>query len=760
MPRLRSYMIGLVLASLIPLGLLAIGLIVRLDQQYRQATRENVYQTVRALSDAVEGELNDTKASLEALASSPVLDEQDLRGFHDRLVAVGETRHWTSATLIDSAGQPLVDTIAAFGAPPRPVVDRTLFDQVRRSGKPATSGDVFGPEGREAAIRVGVPVTRAGAIQYVLIAGVPPSQLRDVLTAQQLPRGWQLVVNDRNQRMVATSLDHDLFVGQPVTPTMARESARAAEGWFANIDEKGREVYSVFHRSARSGLVLVAVIPRGALDQAINHTLWTMAGGAAALLLVSLAVGLGLGRRLTTSLTTVRHAAEALGRGEAPEANRLVAIREHRAVLDALDQTAVVLRARTAEIASRVTGLTVLANLSTRLVPRGQLHGPLLDILDAGIQLTRADMGNIQLLNVTTGQLEIVVQRGFEAEFIEFFAGVADKEAACGNAMSSGQRVIVNDVTDHPIFAGTEACDVLLRAGVRAVQSTPLRNSAGDLVGMLSTHYRQPGSPDEADLHMLDMLARLAADYVERARTESEADATHALLQAADSSKDQFLALLGHELRNPLGAIANAVALLNRADSSPENRQRAREMIERQVKHVTRLVDDLLDVSRVTAGKIVLSRELLDLGKFVGNAVGAWREAGRFSRHYVSVEVASVRIEGDSARIEQILDNLIGNALKYTRDGGRIAVRVRQDQDDAIMEVADTGAGIASPLLGKVFDPYVQGDHTISRAQGGLGIGLMLVKTLVELHGGTVSVKSDGTGKGSTFTVRLPASSS
>jgi len=159
-------------------------------------------------------------------------------------------------------------------------------------------------------------------------------------------------------------------------------------------------------------------------------------------------------------------------------------------------------------------------------VAKGDLYGPLLDILDVGIQITGADMGNIQLRAPRTGSLKIVVHQGFEAEFLEFFATVQDHAAACGTAMAAGQRIIVDDVTENPIFDGTEARGVLLRAGVRAVQSTPLWTHQGDLVGMLSTHYRRAGRPAERDLHLLDVLGHLAADYIDRARTEPEAEAS------------------------------------------------------------------------------------------------------------------------------------------------------------------------------------------------------------------------------------------
>jgi PAS domain S-box-containing protein len=229
-----------------------------------------------------------------------------------------------------------------------------------------------------------------------------------------------------------------------------------------------------------------------------------------------------------------------------------------------------------------------------------------------------------------------------------------------------------------------------------------------------------------------------------------------ASLRATDRAKDEFLAMLGHELRNPLGAIVGAARVLQMAGGHGEAAGRAGAVITRQVEHLSRLVDDLLDVSRVTMGKAVLNLQSLDLAELVAHAMSTWRASGRLDRHRVSVDVSPVWVDADETRIEQILSNLLGNALKYTPTGGDIAVRVRGDADGAVLEVADTGAGIPPDLVDRMFDLFVQGDRGLDRRHGGLGVGLTLVRRLVELHGGRVTVTSDGPDRGSVFTVRLP----
>jgi signal transduction histidine kinase/CheY-like chemotaxis protein len=230
------------------------------------------------------------------------------------------------------------------------------------------------------------------------------------------------------------------------------------------------------------------------------------------------------------------------------------------------------------------------------------------------------------------------------------------------------------------------------------------------------------------------------------------------LLQLEQSvrERDEFLAMLGHELRNPLEAILTSVELMERKDTNALVRERT--VIHRQTRLLSKLVDDLLDVSRVTSGKIVLEQVPVDLRELVERCVQgqAATASARRIELTLSLEETSFLTEGDPMRLEQIVNNLLTNALKYTPSGGHVAVTLAADGPEAEIRVKDTGVGIEPSILPRVFDLFTQAERTLERAQGGLGIGLTLVRSLVALHGGTVRAESSGRGEGSTFVIRLP----
>jgi signal transduction histidine kinase len=259
------------------------------------------------------------------------------------------------------------------------------------------------------------------------------------------------------------------------------------------------------------------------------------------------------------------------------------------------------------------------------------------------------------------------------------------------------------------------------------------------------------------------MAISAGAVVEERRRVDQEreyllvgAQAARAEAEAANRAKDEFLAMLGHELRNPLAAIISAVSVLDRIGGHDDVAMRAREGIRHQITHLGRLVDDLLDIIHVASGQITLSCEPLNLATSVQRSVSDLASTGRLERHVVDVRAEPVWANADPTRLDQIVSNLLTNAIKYTSPGGTIRVRVGGEEALAIIGVSDTGIGIPPKLLPHMFDSPPQGERRLDHAQGGLGVGLTLVRRLVELHGGRVEAFSDGPGRGSEFVVRLP----
>ena len=284
--------------------------------------------------------------------------------------------------------------------------------------------------------------------------------------------------------------------------------------------------------------------------------------------------------------------------------------------------------------------------------------------------------------------------------------------------------------------------------GIKRVYGMPFAVRE-DLLGVLAILSRT--EHELRHYHLIEAFIGEAAVAIQRHRAEEA-------LREADRRKDEFLAVLSHELRNPLAPIRNSVYVLERAAPGGEQARRSQAVIERQVSHLARLVDDLLDVTRITRGKIQLKRERTDLVDVVRRCVEDQRpmfaEAGVRLGALVSAE--PMWLDADTTRLAQVVGNLLSNSVKFTPRGGRVDLTLEREQGSALLRVRDTGVGIATQVLDRLFEPFMQAQQTLDRTRGGLGLGLALVKGLVELHGGTVSASSPGAGSGAEFTVRIP----
>jgi PAS domain S-box-containing protein len=409
-----------------------------------------------------------------------------------------------------------------------------------------------------------------------------------------------------------------------------------------------------------------------------------------------------------------------------------------------------------AQIRSDADALAKLNELSSRLWAMRSLREGLDEMLAATIEMIGADFGNIQLLNVS-GALAIEAQRGFDQEFLDFFREVsASEDSACGRALRSGERIIVEDVEMDAPFA--PMLHISRAAGFRAVVSTPLIGRGSKPLGMISTHFRSVHRPSEHELRRLDLYARQASDFIERCEADAALKQAREVAETANRVKDEFLANLSHELRTPLNAIMGWTHLLTRGKLDEETSARGLETIARNAFAQNQLISDLLDVSRIISGQLRFESGVVDLIRVIEAATETVRPAADAKGIVLNLmlEQGAGLVSGDSMRLQQIVWNLLSNAVKFTPRGGQVTVRLNREYSSVVIVVSDTGEGISAEFLPYIFDRFRQAESTTKRQHSGLGLGLAIVRHLVEAHGGTIRASSKGVGKGATFTVTFP----
>jgi signal transduction histidine kinase/CheY-like chemotaxis protein len=423
------------------------------------------------------------------------------------------------------------------------------------------------------------------------------------------------------------------------------------------------------------------------------------------------------------------------------------------------------------EYALELEAARLLQNISTRLIQANNIDELYDQILETAMQLLHSDYACFQLFipeRGEKGELHLLRQRGFNEADIGAWEWVTPRSrSSCGLALNTRHRIVFPDVLQCDYMAGSIYLETYNKIGIRAVQTTPLLSRDGTLIGMFSTYWRRPHELTESEILILDVLARLAADLIERAQVEQALRRSEERyrnlareLQKADRRKDDFIGILSHEIRNPLASIMLCLSLLKKAEPGGEQAKKAMEIIERQAAQLSRLVDDLLDVTRINRGKIELKKERVELNALVRQAVDDYREKFKEKEVALDYQPASTElyVEADPARITQVVGNMLHNAVKYTDPGGHTLVSITESNFQQCVEirVQDSGIGMSPQLLQNLFVPFMQADQSMGRSGSGLGVGLFLAKGLAQLHGGDLSAHSDGPGKGSVFTVRLP----
>ncbi len=361
--------------------------------------------------------------------------------------------------------------------------------------------------------------------------------------------------------------------------------------------------------------------------------------------------------------------------------------------------------------------------------------------------LLDADVGFSHRFDENGRSLRLIASYGVSEALLPTIERLEIGAALCGTVAASGAPL----TADSARIESDPKGDLLRDMGLRVYACHPLTAGDGRTLGTLSFASTRRDYFDPEEIEFLGTLSLFTAMAWDRTRAM---DALH----EADRRKNEFLAMLAHELRNPLAPIHNAAQLIRKLGADDPRLQGAREIIDRQLIHLSRLVDDLLDVSRITQGKVTLRKEPIAVNTVIERAIEATRPLIESRRHRLDVGTspAPLLVIGDATRLIQVVANLLNNAAKYTEEGGSISLCTETRGERVLIRIKDTGLGIAPELLPHVFDLFIQGERSLDRSQGGLGIGLTLVRRLVELHGGRIEAFSGGLGKGSEFVVELP----
>src|SRR6185369_17170909 len=703
---LRWYLIALILVALIPMVFFAGAIVLNLGREQRMSVERGLQTTVRALAIAVEREVAASIRALEVLATSELLIRGDLAAFHAQSTrAVAAQGVWYVLALTDPSGQLLLNTVRPFGASLPRIDDRDYFRRLLATGRPAVSDLVAGRTTGQLNVTVAVPVRRDGVLRYILFAAIKPEGLGQILAEEKMPEDWIATISDTSQVVIARNRNPARFIGRELIAPL-KQAVRAAEegtGRYPVFD--GPDAYSAWRRTPSLGWTVAIGIPVSLVDVPLHRSVWRIGLAGLVVALAGGAVAAVVARRLSISMRALATSATALGQGATPICPPS-SIEEIDAVGRSMEVAGSTIAQRTAEVRASQARLKRLVDSSLIGILVGEAE-----------QVTDANDAFLRMVGYSREELLHGKLRWPDLTPSEYRA--ADETALAlarqrGECPPYEKEYLRKDGTRVPILVGSAFLDEPRRQWVS-----------------------------------------FALDLTERNRREAE----HRLrleAQAANRAKDEFLGIVSHELRTPLSAVLNSMQVLRRPGTTAEQARRILDAVERSTQLQLRLIEDLLDVSRVAMGKLQVDMRRMDLLAVVEDAVSALRheaEGKGVALHSVLTSLPGPML-GDPARVQQIALNLVGNAIKFTPAGGDVEVSLHSSDSRAVLIVQDNGRGIEPELLPYLFDRFRQG--AAAKGQGGLGLGLAIVHHLVEAHGGTVRAESAGLDRGAVFTVELP----
>jgi PAS domain S-box-containing protein len=852
---LRRHLLLLVVAAVVPVLVYATIMVVAFGRGERASTERGLRGTTRALTLAVDREIETSIKALEALAASLHLDTDDYNMFERHAGRVLATQPgWRAVILIDARGEVIMRTsrVGAIGARTS-LAGRPYFKEMKELLRPALSDVLLDRATGAPTIAIVVPVVRGGRLRHGVAVDLEPAALSRFLSSQNLPPDWTGTIMDREGFVVARSRVPETWLGRPAGALLGGLEGNA--GWIRGVDVDGVPAYAAYSRSAFTGWTVAIAVPAKTVDAPLRSSLLLATAGGLLVLLGGALLALIVGRRIARPILRLVKVAEALGQGRAaaPTASAVTEVNHLAAALEAAarerDRFERALRDSEAQLraifSSTLDAIIVLDTDGTTIdanpaaedlfgVPRDRLVGRSLheaaavgetgavwrDLLAKGAVVgvfrllrpdgTQRDVEFSATADVLPGRHVAVVRDVTARRQMEEDLRRSEREATAVADLSRrmNERLDLDAILGLVCETARDACgadsaaialpdaeapDVMVlrhRAPVDdpppdvarierghgfgglvmatgrpqrsadhlglAVLAVPILDEG--VAGLLYVANRARWPFGDADEALLVRLAEQATSAIRNARLLAREQTARADFEAANRSKDDFLATLSHELRTPLTAMLGWVRMLRGARLNPEQAARALETIERNTLWQAKLIDDLLDVSRIISGKMQLERQPVEVGAVVGAAMEALRRDAEAKGVALDIvlEPGAAVVNGDPVRLAQVVANLVSNAIKFTPAGGRVTVELSRSDNQVVIRVRDTGAGIEAGLLPHVFDRFRQGQH--GRGAGGLGLGLAIVRHIVTLHGGTVTAHSEGTGRGAVFAVTLPLS--
>lgn len=715
---LRTYLVAITLVATVPLAVLSSSQMLLALQQRHESLAGDLQDAASSLATSVQQELAASIDALTLLSRSELLRRDDLNGFRESVLGKApQHTGWSAVFVLDADGNMLIDSgdpTAGQGGRALAGIEPAAWNATLRAGKPLVSNSTQPAGAQRRTTTVAVPVMKGDKLRYVVGTGIDSAVWLSVLHAGAPKRdGGFAALVDGQRRVVADTLAPELSAGMPPPEIATKPSNERAAGVRRIALLDGRQAYTTGRTVGIDGWGVRVGVDAEPLDRREDHDVILTLGAAIGCLLLGVTLALLVARRVTEPL-------DQLAKG-APEA---------------------------ATMPVSVTEIAVLRDALTRADSQRRLA------------------------------LERLVKKAEEFETLFHSSPLAlvfAHDAKCSRVLQNAamDAIVPPDAWRLPADPWEGGTEVLHRGQAVAPKDRPLQRAAarGQPVDATELEVRANGMPPRFVLASAEPLwtdeglsrgaIGAVVDITERKQREAERASMVARektarveAETANRAKDEFLAMLGHELRNPLNAIATSVEVISRTEASAPVAVRAREIIVNQTRGLAHMMDRLLSVGRVIANDVELMCQPIDLAGLAQRAIAAARPKAAVKRHELRTDLAETWVLADAQRIGEVLEQLLDNAIRYTPPGGTIDVRLGTEGGRARLSIHDTGPGIDEALLPRLFEPFVQGKRSLDRRVGGLGIGLTMVKRLIELHGGSIDARSAT--EGSTFELQLP----